>query len=76
MQLCSGLRLGASEVVSIVGGGGKTTLMFRLADEIAASGGKVVTTTTTRIFAAQTSIAPVHLVADHKVNSSMFLRKL
>ena len=66
MQLCSGLRLGASEVVSIVGGGGKTTLMFRLADEIAASGGKVVTTTTTRIFAAQTSIAPVHLVADYK----------
>ena len=66
MQLRSGLRLGVSEVVSIVGGGGKSTLMFRLADEIVAAGGKVVTTTTTRIFAAQTSIAPVHLVADHK----------
>lgn len=65
MQLRSGLRLGSSEVVSIVGGGGKTTLMFRLAEEIAAIGGRVVTTTTTRIFAAQTSIAPVHLVAEH-----------
>ena len=66
MNLRSGLRLGSSEVVSIVGGGGKSTLMFRLADEIVATGGKVVTTTTTRIFAAQTSIAPAHLVADHK----------
>ena len=66
MQLKFGLRLGFSEVVSIVGGGGKSTLMFRLADEIVAAGGRVVTTTTTRIFAAQTNIAPVHLVADHK----------
>lgn len=65
MYLRTGLRLGSSDVVSIVGGGGKTTLMFKLAEEIIATGGQVVTTTTTRIFAAQTSIAPVHLVAEH-----------
>ena len=65
MYLRTGLRLGLAEVVSIVGGGGKTTLMFKLAEEIVATGGQVVTTTTTRIFGAQTSIAPVHLVAEH-----------
>lgn len=64
MQLQDALRLGPTEVVSIVGGGGKTTLMFRIADEIVAAGGQVVTTTTTRIFAAQTSIAPYHLALD------------
>ena len=65
MYLRTGLRLGSSGVVSIVGGGGKTTLMSKLAEEIIATGSQVVTTTTTRIFAAQTSIAPVHLIAEH-----------
>tara|TARA_Y100001970_G_scaffold96264_1_gene121236 strand:+ start:1989 stop:3347 length:1359 start_codon:yes stop_codon:yes gene_type:complete len=56
------LRLGSSELISIVGAGGKTTLMFRLAEQLVDAGHKVITTTTTRIFAAQTKLAKNHIV--------------
>ena len=36
------LRLGSSELISIVGAGGKTTLMFRLAEQLVDAGNKVI----------------------------------
>ena len=64
MHLREALRIGENEVVAFVGGGGKTTAMFRLAEELTQAGKRVITTTTTRIFAAQTSLAPRHLVCE------------
>ncbi|MBI3764811.1 MAG: putative selenium-dependent hydroxylase accessory protein YqeC, partial [Chloroflexi bacterium] len=70
MQLTRALRLRPREIVAFVGGGGKTTAMFRMAAEIVASGRRVITTTTTRIFAAQTRLAPAHIVVDEAMAAS------
>src|SRR5579871_2577738 len=48
--LANALRLGAREVVVLVGGGGKTTTLFRLGRELLSTGAGVVVTTTTHIF--------------------------
>ena len=62
MELNRALRIQSKEVVAFVGGGGKTSAMFRLADELVTQGRRVVTTTTTRIFAAQITLAPHHII--------------
>lgn len=45
-MLASGLDVGPSSIVSLVGGGGKTTALFALGEQLA---GRVVLTTTTRM---------------------------
>jgi len=63
-MLTEALGIEVDDVVALVGGGGKTTTMFRLAREIVEKGEHALTTTTTRIFAAQISLAPAHVVAN------------
>jgi len=62
-MLTEALGIEVEDVVALVGGGGKTTTMFRLAREIVEKGEHALTTTT-RIFAAQISLAPAHVVAN------------
>ena len=39
VELAETLKIGAGDLVSLVGGGGKTTLMYRLVAELHAAGG-------------------------------------
>jgi len=63
ISLGRALRIKSGDVVAFTGGGGKTTAMFRLACELAPKL-RVLTTTSTRIFAAQISKSPGHVIFD------------